>query len=92
MSEITLEKIHALLERLAGYTMSDLPTRKEMVEKLDQKADQKDVDEIKQDLQIIINGMDKQVKQLDIIRTEQVAFNQAFNRLEKRVEKLEQTS
>ena len=91
MTEITLEKIHALLEKLADYTMSELPTRKEMDEKLDQKADKKDVDEIRQDLQIIINGMDKQVQQLDIIRTEQVAFDQAFNRLEKRVEKLEQT-
>jgi hypothetical protein len=49
-----------------------------------------DVQNIKGNLNIILDGMDKQTQQLDIIRTEQVAFNHGFNRLEKRVEKLEQ--
>jgi len=43
----------------------------------------------KKDIETIINILDKQTKQLDIIRTEQVAFDHAFSRLEKRVEILE---
>ena len=120
MSEITLEKTHALLEKLAEYVMkevprkSEVPTKEEMnarfaqvdarfekiehridrltdyvlteipgiKDQLEQKAD-------KRDIQIILNGLDKNAKQLDIIRTEQVAFNHAFRRLEKRVEVLE---
>ena len=38
----------------------------------------------------MLYGMDAQVKQLDIIRTEQVAFNSAFSRLEKRATNLEE--
>ena len=47
-----------------------------------EKADKKDV-------QTILDVLDKSAKQLDIIRTEQVAFNHAFRRLEKRVDELE---
>ena len=93
----TRQEVDGKIDKLAEYVMNEVPTKKELNHSLktlqivlDQKADKKDVDEIRQDLQIIINGMDKQVQQLDIIRTEQVAFDQAFNRLEKRVEKLEQ--
>ena len=54
------------------------------LEKLElEKADKKDIE-------TILTILDKQSKQLDIIRTEQVAFNHAFRRLEKRVEALEQ--
>ena len=34
MPDITLEKNHALLEKLAEYVMNELPTRKEVDEKL----------------------------------------------------------
>ncbi len=96
MPDITLEKSHALLKQLAEYVMNEVPTKKEVYEKfqrifneiwdlkekIDQKAD-------KNDIQKILGGQDNMVKQLDIIRTEQVAFNHAFRRLEKRVEVLE---
>ena len=49
---------------------------------MDQKADKKDI-------QKILDGQDAMVNQLDIIRTEQYAFNAAFKRIEKRVEVLE---
>ena len=117
MTEITLEKTHALLEKLSEYVMRELPTRREVDNKvdklaeyvmnevalkndvptkndfnaairtiqtaLDQKADKKDVDEIKHDLQIIMNGMDKQGQQYYTHGAG--CFNDAFGRLEKRV-------
>ena len=49
-----------------------------------------DVQNIKGSLNIVLNGMDKQAQQLEIIRTEQASFNHAINRIEERVEKLEQ--
>ena len=100
MSDITLEKTHALLKKLAEYVMNEVATKKELVQKAD-KNDfivlKQDVDEIRQDvkenkkkLNIIIDGMDTQIKQLDIIRTEQVATNVALQRHEKRITVLEE--
>ena len=102
MAEITLEKTHALLEKLAEYVMNevprkdDVPTKKELNDKiwqiqqaLDQKADKKDVEMLRNDLRKLLDGQDAMVNQLDIIRTEQYAFNAAFTRLEERVESLE---
>ena len=43
MPDTTLENTHALLEKLANYVMSELPTRTEMDEKLAQKADKADL-------------------------------------------------
>ena len=98
MSDITLEKTHKLLEKLAEHVVNKVPTREEIITKeefskainylhreLDKKADKKDVEKIKQGINTLLEGMDAQVKQLDIIRTEQVAFHSAFNRIEKRV-------
>ena len=96
MAEINLEKVHSLLEKLAEYVMNEVPTNRkvdarfeqverrfEKIEKeLESKADKKDI-------QLILNGMDAQAKQLDIIRTEQVATNAALQRHEKRITALE---
>ena len=100
MSDITPEKTHALLERLAEYVMNEVATKKE----LNQKADKNDfivlkheIDKVRQDvkenkaiLNIIIESMDAQAKQLDIIRTEQAATNAALLRHEKRITVLEE--
>ena len=97
MAEITLEKVHSLLEKLAEYVMNEVPTNRrvdvrfeqverrfERIEKeLESKADKKDI-------QLILNGLDAQAQQLDIIRTEQVTFHSAFSRLEKRVTNLDE--
>lgn len=85
MTEPTLKKTHELLERLAEHVMNKLPTREEMNTKLEQKADKKYVDKL-------LEGQDRIVKELEIMRTDQVAFNHGFNKLEKRVEKLEKTA
>jgi len=105
MEKITLEKMHALLEKLAEYVMNevprkdDVPTKNELNEKIwqlqqaiDQKADKKDVEMLQNDLRKLLDGQDDMIKQLDIIRTEQYAFNAAFKRVEKRVEVLESAS
>ena len=102
MAEITLEKTYALLEKLAEYVMNevprkdDVPTKKELNDKiwqiqqaLDQKADKKDMEMLRNDLRQLLDGQDGMVNQLDIIRTEQYAFNAAFTRIEERVESLE---
>jgi len=77
--EPTLKKTHNLLEKLADYVMSRLPTREEMDAKLGKKAD-------KEDVQKLLEGQDKIVQELDIIRTEQSAFHAELNRLEERIE------
>ena len=105
MEKITLEKMHALLEKLAEYVMNevprkdDVPTKNELNEKIwqlqqaiDPKADKKDVEMLQNDLRKLLDGQDDMIKQLDIIRTEQYAFNAAFKRVEKRVEVLESAS
>jgi len=106
MPEITLEKTHALLEKLAEYVMNEVPKKSEVPTKDEINARFEKVDRRfaiiehwlerlelekadKQDIETILNILDKQTKQLDIIRTEQVAFDHAFRRIEKRVEILE---
>ena len=83
MSDITLEKTHALLEKLAEDVMNEVATKRELA----LKADKIDMEEVKhgvvkldKKMNRMLDGMDAQVKQLDIIRTEQIAFNSAFNR------------
>ena len=109
MPEITLEKSHALLKKLAEYVMnevprkSEVPTKQEMNERFEQmdsrfermarvladKADKKDVEKIHQKLNKLLEGMDSQVTQLDIIRTEQYATSATLDRHEKRLDVLE---
>jgi len=103
MAEITLEKMHTMLEKMAEHIVNEVPTKKEvdgkfqqvydaiwnLKEELDQKADKKDMEMLRDDLRQLLDGQDAMVNQLDIIRTEQYAFNAAFKRIEKRVEVLE---
>ena len=58
------EQVEDRIDRLADYVLTEIPGIKDQLE---QKAD-------KRDIQIILNGLDKQAQQLEIIRTEQVAF------------------
>jgi len=84
------------LEKLAAYVMTEVPTKREVESRfrrieheLEQKADKKDLEIVKENVQTILNGMDSMVKNLDVIRTEQKAFISGLRRLEKRVETLE---
>ncbi len=101
MSKITLEKTHALLEKLASYVMNEVPTKKEMNERfelvdkrfesielrLDEVED--DLKETKYGVKSILNGMDNTVKDMEILRTEQIAIHSGLRRLENRVDGLE---
>ena len=84
MAKITPEKTHALLEQLAEYVMNEVAKKSEVDEI------KKDVKNLQQKVDIIITGQDKQAKQLDDIRTEQVSTNSAILRHEERMTTLEQ--
>jgi len=94
MSEITPEKTHKLLEKLAEHVMNNVPTKKEMnarFEQVDRRLDrvESDVKETKRDVKLILDGMDAQVKDTEILKTEQVAIKSGLKRVEKRVDVLE---
>ena len=97
MSDITLEKTHALLEQLAEYVTTQVATRQElhelrqemhefrqdMNERLALKAD-------KTDVQHILEGMDAQAQQLDILRIEMKAVSGTLDVHEERLGSLEE--
>ena len=67
MSEITLEKTHALLEQLAEYVMTQVSSKQEMNEKLEIKADKTDIQRLDNNIQLILEGMDTHSKQLETL-------------------------
>ena len=69
------EQVDACFERMARV--------------LADKADKKDVETIHQKLNKLLEGMDSQVNQLDIIRTEQYATSATLDRHEQRLDVLE---
>ena len=100
MNEITLEKTYDLLEKLAEYVMTEVPTRREMNERfgqvderlrlieyqLEQKADKKDLEEAKNSIHTILDAM---TRRIDDMQIEQKAFIIGLQRLEDRVVVLE---
>jgi len=74
--------------------MNNVPTKKEMnarFEQVDRRLDrvESDVKETKRDVKLILDGMDAQVKDTEILKTEQVAIKSGLKRVEKRVDVLE---
>ena len=55
----------------------------------EEKADKKDIEIVQQKLDKLLEGMDSQIRQLDIIRTEQYATSATFDRHEQRLDVLE---
>ena len=104
MSEITLEQTHALLERLAEYVMTQVPTRREMnerfeqvdkrFEQVDKRFEQVDkrFEQIDKRFEQIDNDFDQIHKQLNLIWTEQRVFSKTFELHHKRLELLEEES
>ena len=95
MTEITLEKTHSLLEKLADYVMNETPTKREMDARFDQvekRLDrvESDVRDTRRDVKLILDGMDTQVKDMEILKTEQIALKSGLGRVEKRVDSLEE--
>jgi len=69
MTHSTPEKTHALLEKLAEYVMNEVPRKDEVPTKQEMNAQfeqierrlngvEKDVQETKTDVKLILNGMD----------------------------------
>ena len=93
MSEITPEKTHQLLEKLAEYVMNEVPrksevaTKQEMNVRFDQVENR--LDRVESNVNLILDGMDTQVKEQEILKTEQVAIKSGLRRVEKRVDNLE---
>ena len=72
MTEPTLKKTHDLLEKLAEYVMNEVPTKRYVDKRFD--CLEKDVKETKEDVKLILEGMNAQVKQTEILQIEQVAI------------------
>jgi citrate synthase len=94
MTEITIEKTHSLLEKLADYVMNEVPRKDEVPTKreMDARFDQveKRLDRVENDVKLILDGMDTQVKDMEILKTEQIALKSGLGRVEKRVDLLEE--
>jgi hypothetical protein len=106
LSEITLEKTYALLEKLADYVMTEIPALKADVSEL--KADvlqlkinfvrldgdvtnlRGSVARLEKDMTFVKNMLEKQSGVLDIIRTEQIAISKTLTLHEKRIGNLEE--
>ena len=79
MSKITLEQTHALLEKLAGHVMNNVPTKQEMnarfeknewrfdkiESELDKQAKEIEQKADKKDVQFVIAALDKQAKEIE---------------------------
>jgi polyhydroxyalkanoate synthesis regulator phasin len=104
MNELpTRREVDGKIDKLAEYVMNKVPRKDEvpskaefqyLAGKVDSLKDKVNTIEGKTDalgekVDTLLDGMDRQAQQLEIIRTEQTAFNHGFNRLEKRVKKLE---
>ena len=85
MSEITVDKTHALLEKLAEYVVTEVATKKELA----QKAGKKDLEKLEKKVDTLIDGMDSQAKEHEIFRLEQAAISKTLDRHEKRITTLE---
>ena len=104
MEEITLEKTHALLERLAEYVMTQVATRGELnelrqdmnerFEQVDKRFEQ--IDKRFEQVDKRFEQIDKQFvnieEQLGVIRSEQQVFTQTFELHHRRFTRLENES
>ncbi len=101
MADITLETTHALLEKLADYVMTEVPTRNELQHGLNELRQEMDgfrqemIEQLalkadKSDVQRILEGMDAQAQQLDILRTDMKAVSGTLDLHKERLGSLEE--
>ena len=95
------ETVNDKIDKLAEYVMNEVPTKKEMnhrFEQVDRRFEsielrlddvEEDLKETKKDVKSILNGMDNTVKDMEILRTEQIAIHSGLRRMENRVDGLE---
>lgn len=104
MPEITLEKTHALLEKLAEYVMTQMAThqeldewrqemnamRFEMIEKIKAKANNADVHRIDRNVKLILEGMDAQAKRLETLTIDNISTSRTLKIHEDRLGDVEE--
>ena len=79
MNEITLEKVHDMLEKLAAYVMNEVPTRREMNERFEQ------IDKRFEEIDRRFEQIDKRFEQIDK-RFEQI--DRRFEQIDKRFDSI----
>jgi chromosome segregation ATPase len=96
-----ITQVDEKIDKLAVYVMNEVPTKREMnarfeqvdrrFEQIDQQFDriEQRFDRVENDVKLILDGMDIQVKDIEILKTEQTAMKSGLGRIEKRVKKLE---
>ena len=84
MSEITLKKTHALLEKLAEYVMSKIPQLEADL------AKNADLQRVEKKINRLIDGIDHQAKEIDDFRTEKKAISYTLDVHEQRLGTLEE--
>ena len=93
MSEPNLKKTHELLEKLAVYVMNEVPKKGEVPTKQEMNEGfqrvEKEINEVKHNVNRILEGMDSQAKQAEILKTEQAAIKSGLSRVERRVDVIE---
>lgn len=84
MSEITLQKTHALLEKLAEYVMSKIPRLEADL------AKNADLQRVEEKISRLIDGVDHQAKEIDDFRIEKKAISYTLDVHEQRLAALEE--
>jgi len=84
MSEITLKKTQALLEKLAEYVMSKIPQLEADL------AKNADLQRVEKKINRLIDGIDHQAKEIDDFRTEKKAISYTLDVHEQRLGTLEE--
>ncbi len=104
MPDMSPDKTHALLEKLAEYVMTQVATRQELNElrhdmnamrieineKLDTKADKIDIQRIDKNMNLILDGMDAQTKYIETLTIDNISTSRTLNIHEDRLGDLEE--
>ena len=101
MAEITLEKLHALVEKLTDYVMTEIAAIKGKLEQHDKRFDQlaqialrheeklnfldDKVGHIDHNVNLLLEGMDAIAKEQDISRTERAAVSKTLDVYNERI-------
>lgn len=81
------DTVNNKIDKLAEYVMNKVPIKQEMNYRFEQVENQ--LGKVEGDVKLILNGMDNQVKDMEILRTEQIAIHSGLRRLEIRVDGIE---
>jgi hypothetical protein len=94
MADITLEKNHALLEKLAEFVMNKIPQIERTLAQLEaglaKKVDKSDLLKVDEKINRLLEGIDHQAKEIDDFRIEKKAISYTLDVHEERIGVLEE--